>query len=108
MPYPDHFNKYDFGFKVPVWTKPYELMLKWAGYAKERQTEIPTPAKVRTWIQAYDSIREPYVKYGANEVEAQIKALYEMGLNDGFIPWHSASNINKYRTIKSALAKEYR
>ncbi len=108
MPYPDHFNKYDFNFKVPVWTKPYELMLKWSSYPKERQTEIPTPAKVRTWIQAYDTIHEPYVKYGSKEVEDQISALYEMGLNDGYITWNAGSNIIKYRSIIDALKKDYR
>ena len=108
MPYPDHFNKYDFNFKVPVWTKPYELMLKWSSYPKERQKEIPTPAKVRTWIQAYDTILEPYVKYGSKEVEDQISALYEMGLNDGYITWNAGSNIIKYRSIIDALKKDYR
>jgi len=108
MPYPDHFNKYDFNFKVPVWTKPYELMLKWSSYPKERQKEIPTPAKVRTWIQAYDTIHEPYVKYGSKEVEDQISALYEMGLNDGYITWNAGSNIIKYRSIIDALKKDYR
>ncbi len=108
MPYPDHFNKYDFGFKVPVWTKPYELMKAWASYAVERQNEIPTPAKVRTWIQAYDTIHSPYVTYGAKEVSAQIKALYELGLDNGFITWNSASSYKKYNAISSAFMEDYR
>lgn len=108
MPYPDHFNKYDFGIKVPVWTVPYDLMLAWGKYAKERQTEIPTPAKVRTWIQAYDTIHEPYITYGANEVEKQIKALYEQGLNNGFITWNARSSLAKYKTMATAFKKEYR
>ena len=108
MPYPDHFNKYDFGIKVPVWTVPYDLMNAWSKYAKERQKEIPTPAKVRTWIQAYDAIREPYNTYGVNEVSGQIKALYENGLDNGFITWNAGSNINKYTRISDAFKKDYR
>jgi len=51
MPYPDHFNKYEFGFKEPVWTVPYELLKYWGeNYVIKRQAEIPTPAIMRTWI----------------------------------------------------------
>ena len=108
MPYPDHFNKYDFGIKVPVWTVPYDLMKAWSKYASERQKEIPTPAKVRTWVQAYDTIHEPYIRYGEKEVSDQVTALYESGLNDGFITWNAASNISKYKTISNAFKKDYR
>lgn len=108
MPYPDHFNKYDYGFKEPVWTKPYELLLKWGSSASERQTEIPTPAKVRTWIQAYDAIHEPKIVYDASMVSKQIKALYENGLNNGYITWNAGSSITKYESISSAFKEEYR
>ena len=108
MPYPDHFNKYDFGFSVPVWTKPYELMKAWASYASERQKEIPSPAKVRTWIQTYDTIREPYIVYGTSEIKGQIKALYEAGLDNGFITWNSGSSYKKYNSVSSAFKENYR
>lgn len=108
MPYPDHFNKYDFGISVPVWTVPYELVSAWSEYASERQKEIPTPAKVRTWVQAYDTIHEPYITYGEKEVSDQVKALYDKGLNDGFITWNAASNISKYRSISGVFKKDYR
>lgn len=108
MPYPDHFNKYDFGIKVPVWTVPYQLMSAWSAYAKERQTEIPTPAKVRTWIQAYNATHEPYITYGATQVSDQIRALYEAGLDNGYITWNAGSSLAKYKTMASAFKKEYR
>ncbi len=107
MPYPDHFNKYDFGFTEPVWTKPYDIMYQWGTYANARQQEISTPAKVRTWIQAYDTIREPYLVYGANEVSAQIQGLYAANLTGGYITWNSGSNINKYNSQIEAFKKEY-
>lgn len=108
MPYPDHFNKYDYGFKEPVWTKPYELLIKWGASAAERQKEIPTPAKVRTWIQAYDAIHDPRIVYDEAMVTKEIKALYDSGLTDGYITWNSRSNIVKYKSLLQAFKKEYR
>ena len=109
MPYPDHFNKYDFGLNQIVWTVPYDLLKIWGGeYAAKRQKEIPTPAKVRTWLQTYNAIREPYIVYDANKVSDQIRALYESGLNDGYMTWHSASSIYKYQEVSSAFKREYR
>ncbi len=108
MPYPDHFNKYDFGMDVPVWTVPYKTISAWSEYAYNRQQEIPTPAKVRTWIQAYDPIREPYVTYSDEEIADQIEALHDNGLNDGFITWNAASNLSKYRSLAPAFKKDYR
>ena len=108
MPYPDHFNKFEYGFKVAVWTKPYELLSKWGSSAAERQKEIPTPAKARTWIQAYDAIHEPKIVYDADKIDDQISALYSAGLKDGYITWNAASNITKYKSISSAFKKDYR
>lgn len=108
MPYPDHFNKYDFGLNQIVWTVPYDLLKVWGSeYAAKRQTEIPTPAKVRTWIQTYNAIHEPYVVYDANKVSDQIRALYESGLDDGYMTWHSASSLYKYQEVAAAFKKEY-
>ncbi len=108
MPYPDHFNKYDFGFTVPVWTVPYDLMYYWgSNYVAKRQTEIPSPAAVRSWIQTYDAIKEPYITYGAQQVTDQIQGLYDAGLSGGYLTWNSGSNINKYRSQLDAYKKEY-
>ena len=106
MPYPDHFNMYEYGFKVPVWTIPYELMKKWGETAKARQDEIKSPAIARTWIQAYNTIRSPYITYDATKIEEQIKGLYESGLDGGYITWNSGSSIDKYNTLKPAFRKE--
>jgi hypothetical protein len=109
MPYPDHFNKYEFGFKVPVWTVPYQLLSHWGkNYVAKRQAEIKTPAIARTWIQTYDSIKEPYVTYDASKVEEQINALFESGLTGGYMTWNSGSNLTKYKSQKSAYSKEYK
>ncbi|MEG0994900.1 MAG: putative glycoside hydrolase [Bacilli bacterium] len=108
MPYPDHFNKYDYGFDVPVWTIPYDLLSYFSkNYAGLRQKECPTPAIARTWIATYDTIKEPYITYGAKEVSDQIRGLFEGGLNGGYMTWNSASNLAKYKSQKDAYSREY-
>ena len=108
MPYPDHFNTYEYGFKEPVWTIPYDLLYLWGNeFVMNRQSEIPSPAIVRTWIQAYDSIKSPYVTYDASMVSKEIQGLYDAGLNGGFITWNGSSSLTKYKEISSAFGKEY-
>jgi len=107
MPYPDHFDTYAYGSKVPVWTKPYELLKAWGATVVTRQSEIPTPAIVRTWIQAYNAIKSPYITYDANKISEQIKGLYDNGLNGGYITWNASSSITKYQEISPAFTKEY-
>ena len=76
-------------------------MSTWAREASLRQKEIPTPAIARTWIQAYDAIKQPYNKYGPEEIRAEIKGLNDGGLTGGFITWNGSSNINKYQYIST-------
>lgn len=108
MPYPDHFGTYEYGFNEPVWTIPYDLLYKWGNeFVVNRQKEIPTPAIVRTWIQAYDAIKDPKVIYDADMVSKEIQGLYDAGLTGGFITWNGSSSLTKYKEISSAFGKEY-
>lgn len=108
MPYPDHFNAYDYGLTQIAWTVPYNLLYLWSkGYASVRQSEIKTPAIARTWIQCYNTIREPYIVYDASKVSEQIKGLYEGGLTGGYMTWLSSSELSKYQSQKAAYSKEY-
>ena len=108
MPYPDHFSAYEYGFKEPVWTIPYDLLYLWGDeFVMARQSEISTPAIVRTWIQAYDSIKSPYVTYDASMVSKEIQGLYDAGLTGGFITWNGSSSLSKYKEISTAFGKEY-
>lgn len=108
MPYPDHFSTYEYGFKVPVWTVPYDILYYWGkNYAAVRQSEIPTPAIARTWIQTYNTIKKPYITYGAKEVSDQIQGLYDAGLTGGFMTWNSSSNLEKLESQLEAYQKEY-
>ncbi len=102
MPYPDHFSAGSYGISIP-WTEPYKTMLAWGKSAATRQTEIKTPAVARTWIQAYNAIREPYNTYGPDQITSQIKGLNDAGLTGGYITWNAASSLTKYKYISSAL-----
>ncbi len=103
MPYTDHFGR-----SVDTWTNAYQTVYNWAKGAAIRQTEIPTPAIARTWITAYDTpYWKPTVIYNASKIEDQVRALYDAGLDGGFITWNSASSLAKYEQIKTAFNKDY-
>ena len=112
MPYTDHFGKNYGGHEEP-WLYPYDTINTWAKTASKGQKLAATPAIARTWITAYNT---PVASSGtskayyANEVEAQIKALYANGLNGGYMTWnaYTAKNkIAKYKNQKGAYDKEY-
>lgn len=103
MPYTDHFGR-----GVDTWSNPYQTVSNWARGAASRQKEIPTPAVARTWITAYDTpYWNPTVIYNASKIEDQVRALYDNGLDGGFITWNSASSLDKYEQIKGVFTKNY-
>ncbi|MGM9882438.1 MAG: putative glycoside hydrolase [Bacilli bacterium] len=109
MPYPDHFSAGYYGISKP-WNNPYELMKAWGSDAYKRQEETTSPAKVRTWIQAYDVMQHVDangISYNADAVEKEIRGLYDAGLKDGYITWNSASNLSKYKLQKEAFDIDY-
>ncbi len=100
MPYPDHYNSE--GSWNP-WEHPYDILSIFGEGASYRQTECPTPAAVRTWIQCYDSIKSPKVYYYADNVGAEIRALYDHGLTGGFITWNAGGDWARYRDCEAAF-----
>ena len=103
MPYTDHFGR-----NIDTWSNPYQTMYNWAKGTADRQKEIPTPAIARTWITAYDTpFWNPTVVYNSSKIADQIKALYDAGLDGGFLTWNSASNLYKYNQQKDAFSKKY-
>ena len=101
MPYPDHFGAT--GSWLP-WEHPYDTLYNWGQCVMLRQGETATPAVVRTWIQAYNAIREPYTKYGPDEVYAQIRALRDTGCTGGYMTWNANSALDKYNWLIPAFA----
>mgnify|MGYP000466649505 FL=1 len=100
MPYPDHYSAR--GDYKP-WEHPYDTVHMFGAAAAERQTETASPGAVRTWIQAYNALWEPYNTYGEAEVAAEVKALRDTGCTGGFMTWNGSSDINKYQSIIGAL-----
>lgn len=107
MPYPDHFSSHEYNISEVVWTVPYKVLTTWGEFALNRQKSIPTPAIVRTWIQAYDTMKSPKVEYNSSMVSLEIEALVDSGLTGGFMTWNSISSLNKYSSLKDAFNKEY-
>ena len=107
MPYPDHFNIHEYGISEVVWEVPYKVLYQWGKTVAAKQSVIPTPAVVRTWIQTYNATRAPHTIYDANKISDQIQALYDNGLRGGFMTWNSASSIYKYNEVAYAFRKVY-
>ncbi len=107
MPYPDHFNAHEYGINEVVWTVPYKLLNEWSKYVVSKQQIIKTPAIVRTWIQTYDTKKIPSVVYDSDKISQQIQALYDNGLNGGFMTWNSSSNLVKYKEVGYSFKKVY-
>jgi hypothetical protein len=96
MVYPSHYPATFEGYKNPE-AFPYEIVKIAMQSAVNRANIASTsPLKLRPWLQDFGL----KMTYGPEQVKAQIKATYDVGL-DSWILW-SASN--KYTT--SALIKE--
>ena len=109
MPYPDHFSNGYYGIKKP-WNHPYEILKAWGERVQARQAVTPTPATVRTWIQAYPVMRhvdKNGLRYDAEDVEKEIRGLYDAGLTGGYTTWHSGANLTKYKAQKAAFCIDY-
>ena len=97
MPYPDHFARN--GTYCP-WEHPYETLLDWTESAAKRQSETPSPAIDRTWIQAYNAIQPPYNEYGVQEIGDEIRGLREQGFTGGFMAWNASCSLTKLEELR--------
>ena len=106
MPYPDHFNDHAYNIEEVVWEVPYKLLLAWGKEAKNMQDITPNKARVRTFIQGYNSIRKPYVVYDNEKLLDQINGLSDAGiLDNGYIVWNAGSYIDNYCLYEDALSR---
>jgi hypothetical protein len=98
MVYPSHFASGADGYKSPA-AYPYEIVQysMQSGIEKEQRFDIQnglatsTPSKLRPWLQDFDLLGVPY---GIPEVQAQIKATYDVGLTSWLV-WDAG---NTYTT----------
>ncbi|UJL47624.1 putative glycoside hydrolase [Virgibacillus sp. NKC19-16] len=91
MIYPSHWTSY-FGIEKPD-TEPYNLVNEYAQVENEVLGALEDPPVSRPWLQDFEA---PWLysgatkQYGKEEVEAQIKALYDNGI-DEFLLWNAGN-----------------
>lgn len=93
MIYPSHWTSY-FGIAKPD-LEPYRLVQEYAKVENAKLGELKNPPVSRPWLQDFTASylgKGNYLVYGKAEVEAQIKALNEAGINE-FLLWNAG---NKY------------
>lgn len=92
MIYPSHWTSY-FGIAKPD-REPYRLVQEYAKVENEKLAELKNKPISRPWIQDFTASwlgKGNYIKYGAKEVEAQIKALNEAGIWE-YLIWNANNN----------------
>lgn len=95
MIYPSHWTSY-FGIAKPD-LEPYKLVAEYAKVENAKLAELENPPVSRPWLQDFTASylgAGNYMKYGKAEVEAQIKALNDNGI-DEFLLWNAG---NTYST----------
>ncbi|MDE5412632.1 putative glycoside hydrolase [Alkalihalobacterium chitinilyticum] len=91
MIYPSHWTSY-FGIDKPD-LYPYELVDAYAKVENELLGQLDTPPVSRPWIQDFTASwlgAGNYKSYGKDEVEAQIKALNDNGINE-YLLWNASN-----------------
>jgi hypothetical protein len=99
MVYPSHYAHGDLGVKNPN-SEPYTMINKSISRARARDKKLAVnmPEHIRPWLQAFSLGKPPY---GAAELEAQKKAVYDAGY-DGWVLWNPGST---YDVFLPALEK---
>lgn len=87
MIYPSHWGSY-FGISKPD-LEPYKLVTEYMKVENKLLEGLETPPKSRPWLQDFTASylgAGNYIEYGATQVEDQIRALHEAGV-DEFLLW---------------------
>ncbi|MGG0250877.1 putative glycoside hydrolase [Peribacillus frigoritolerans] len=95
MIYPSHWTSY-FGIEKPD-LEPYNLVKEYAKLENGKLKELKTPPTSRPWLQDFTASYlgdGNYQRYGKEEVEAQIKALNDNGI-DEYLLWNAANRYTK-------------
>jgi hypothetical protein len=91
MIYPSHWTSY-FGISKPD-LEPYRLITEYAKLESQKLEQLKYKPISRPWIQDFTAAylgKGNYQQYGKEEVEAQIKALNEQGINE-FLLWNAGN-----------------
>ena len=99
MMYPSHYANGTYGLSVPD-AYPYETIYNCTKDSVNRNKNIETPATIRPWIQDFTaSWVKGYIKYGARELELQIKALEENGVKE-YLLWNAGNRYSEGAILK--------
>jgi hypothetical protein len=94
MIYPSHFGEGNYGIQYPD-TEPFLIVRKVLNASKEKLQQIPEGehrAIVRPWLQDFTaSWIKHYIRYGGEEVRAQIDGVYEAGYEEWLL-WNASTN----------------
>lgn len=92
MVYPSHYGEGFYGFTYPD-AHPYEVVKEALLQGIEKNAAIENSAIIRPWLQGFTaSWVKGYIQYDEDAMQAQIKATYDVGLEE-YIIWMSS---NKY------------
>jgi hypothetical protein len=92
MIYPSHWTPY-FGIAKPD-LEPYKLVSEYAKLENKKLDELENPPISRPWLQDFTASwlgNGNYKPYGKAEIEAQIKALNDQGINE-FLLWDAGNS----------------
>lgn len=95
MIYPSHWTAY-FGIPKPD-LEPYKLVSEYAKMENKKLAELKTAPVSRPWLQDFTASylgAGNYKKYGKDEVQAQIKALNDNGINE-FLLWNAGNTYSQ-------------
>lgn len=92
MIYPSHWNSY-FGISKPD-LEPYNLVAEYMKVENKLLLGLETPPKSRPWLQDFTASylgAGNYQQYGAAQVEDQVRALHDAGVNE-FLLWDASNS----------------
>lgn len=92
MIYPSHWTSY-FGILKPD-LEPYRLVDEYSKVENATLGKLDNPPVSRPWLQDFSAPwlgKGNYLRYGKAEVEAQIKALQDNGINE-YLLWNAGNN----------------
>ncbi|MBP1079629.1 MULTISPECIES: putative glycoside hydrolase [Bacillus] len=95
MIYPSHWTGY-FGVNKPD-LEPYKMIKEYSKVEKQKLEKLDHPPTSRPWMQDFTASylgSGNYQEYGKEEVEDQIKALNEEGINE-FLLWDAANSYTR-------------
>lgn len=95
MIYPSHWGSY-FGIAKPD-LEPYKLVSEYMKVENDVLGKLDTPPQSRPWLQDFTASylgAGNYREYGPAEIEAQIKALKEAGVNE-FLLWDAGNTYTR-------------